>query len=1054
MQHGVVRHGGVRHGGDRESGESDAATTAREGGVGWARLALLALLGSILVPLVAAGLRSVLWALVGVAGLALAAVGVWWALAHAGVLRVLGTVLSVAAPVTALALYAASGMLGPALLSLALWALAVTAARTALTPGRTASGPAVVAAPRAPWVLMNPRSGGGKVGRFHLVEKARSAGCRVVLLDTGQDVAALARQAVAEGADLLAVAGGDGTQALVAEVASRHDLPFVVIPAGTRNHFALDLGLDRDDPAAALHALTDGVELRVDLGYAADRVFVNNASFGTYASVVTDPAYRDAKTRTTLRTLPGLLTGEDAPGLRARADGRDVEGLQALLVSNNPYGRAVDAARPGRRQRLDSGRLGVVCVRIGNTVEAARVVRGSRSGSLVRMNAGEVVVEAGADTLPVGIDGEHVVLPSPVVCRSAPGALRVRVPRRRTGTPMRGGAAADWPRVTRLSLGRLFPGRGREGTASREEDGRPVTPGGTHAAGAEGAMSGEDGAEHGEPSSPPSAGASPRGSRHRRPHPLSLPGCWGALFLACLSFTPSLLPRGGLLQGLICGISAAIGYGLGVIAAYVWRAFADREARNASRRAWHILLIGATVLAGVSFGLGQYWQHEIRALMGVTDYSVLTTVACPFVAALVFSLLLLGGRGMRRLYRWTARLLGRWIDRRAARVVGWLSVVAVAWSAFTGLLLGSFVNAANEAFSLRDTQTPEGVHQPTSALRSGGPGSVVPWDSLGREGRVFTGSGPSARDIGAFTRRAAQEPVRAYAGLTTSDDAESRAARAVADLERAGGFERENLLVMTTTGSGWVDPAAVDSFEYLGNGDSATVAMQYSYLPSWLSYLVDQSKARQAGRELFDAVYDTWSKLPQDRRPRLFVAGESLGSFGGETAFSGEYDLRNRTAGTLFAGPPNFNTLFREFSDGRDAGSPEIRPVYKEGRTVRFTDDPSTRMPPTDQPWDGTRVLYLMHPSDPIVWWSPRLALSEPEWIRERPGEDVLEGMVWIPFVTFWQVTADLPFSTNVPDGHGHTYKAAYVDGWNTVMRPAGLTAQDLDLLKDIIRPD
>ncbi|MGW6417262.1 alpha/beta hydrolase [Streptomyces sp. NPDC055055] len=545
------------------------------------------------------------------------------------------------------------------------------------------------------------------------------------------------------------------------------------------------------------------------------------------------------------------------------------------------------------------------------------------------------------------------------------------------------------------------------------------------------------------------------GSAKRRWHlRLTLPGCWGALLLACLSFTPSLLPRGGVLQGLICGISAAIGYGLGVVAAFVWRAFADRDARTPSHGSWRVLIVCAIVLFGLSFGFGQYWQHEIRRLMGVTDYNVVTAVACPFVAALVFWLLLSAGRGLRRLYHWFSRILQRWIGPRAARVVGWVAVVALAWSVVSGVLLAGFVNATNEAFSLRDDETPEGVHQPTTTLRSGGPGSLVPWDTLGYQGRAFTGSGPTARDIGAFTHRPAQEPVRAYAGLQTADDAEARADRAVADLRRAGGFERENLLVITTTGSGWVDPAAVDSFEYLGDGDSATVAMQYSYLPSWLSYLVDQSKAREAGRELFDAVYDVWSKLPQDQRPRLFVAGESLGSFGGETAFSGEYDLRNRTAGTLFAGPPNFNTLFREFSDHREPGSPEIEPVYRDGRTVRFTDDPADGIPPADRPWDGTRVLYLMHPSDPIVWWSPSLALSEPDWIGEAPGSDVLEEMVWIPFVTFWQVTADLPFSTGVPDGHGHTYKAAYVDGWNAVMRPSGFTPQDLDRLRDVIQPE
>ncbi|MEU4065668.1 alpha/beta-hydrolase family protein [Streptomyces wedmorensis] len=548
----------------------------------------------------------------------------------------------------------------------------------------------------------------------------------------------------------------------------------------------------------------------------------------------------------------------------------------------------------------------------------------------------------------------------------------------------------------------------------------------------------------------PDAGSAKR----RRSLRLTLPGCWGALLFACLSFTPSLLPRGGVLQGLICGINAAIGYGLGVVAAYVWRAFADREARHASRTSWRVLIVCAIVLFGLSFGFGQYWQHEIRELMGVTDFNALTAVACPFVAALVFCLLLLAGRGLRRLYHWVTRVLRRWAGPRAARVVGWLVVAGLAWSVVSGVLLSGFVNGANEAFSLRDTETPEGVHQPTSSLRSGGPGSLVPWDSLGRQGRAFTGSGPSAQDIGAFTHRPALEPVRAYAGLETSDDAESRAERAVADLERAGGFERARLLVVTTTGSGWVDPAAVDSFEYLGDGDAATVAMQYSYLPSWLSYLVDQSKAREAGRELFDAVYDVWSKLPQDQRPRLFVAGESLGSFGGETAFSGEYDLRNRTAGTLFAGPPNFNTLFREFSDQRDGGSPEIEPVYRQGRTVRFTEDPTTGITPEGEPWDGTRVLYLMHPSDPIVWWSPELAFTEPDWIGQAPGGDVLEGMFWVPFVTFWQVTADLPFSTDVPDGHGHRYKAAYVDGWNAVMRPSGFTPQDLDRLRDIVQAD
>ena len=547
-----------------------------------------------------------------------------------------------------------------------------------------------------------------------------------------------------------------------------------------------------------------------------------------------------------------------------------------------------------------------------------------------------------------------------------------------------------------------------------------------------------------------STSASTSGKVRRQLH-ASLPGCWGALVLACLSFTPSLLPRGGLLQGIVCGISAAIGYGLGVLAASIWRAFADREPRQPRPAAWRVFVISAIVLFGISFALGQYWQSEIRSLMGVTEYSIPLAIAAPLTAAIVFCLLILLGRGLRGLYRWTANHLNRWIGRRAATALGWILVVAVTVFVVNGVLLDGLVSAADQAFSVRDTTTEEGAKQPTGSLRSGGPDSLVPWDSLGRQGRQFTGTGPTASDIANIVPSRTMEPIRAYAGLATSDDTETRAVKAVDDLERAGGFQRANLLVVTTTGSGWVDPAMIDTFEYLSGGDSAAVALQYSYLPSWISYLVDQTKAREAGRALFDVVYDRWSRLPQNRRPRLYVAGESLGSFGGETAFSGEYDLRNRTAGTLFAGPPNFNTLFREFSDHRDAGSPEVQPVYKDGRTVRFASDASSAIAPTGQPWEGTRVLYLMHPSDPIVWWSPRLILSEPDWIGAAPGKDVLESMVWIPFVTFWQITADLPFSTGVPGGHGHKYTTEQVDGWYAVMRPTGLTTTDLDNLKEII---
>ena len=274
---------------------------------------------------------------------------------------------------------------------------------------------------------------------------------------------------------------------------------------------------------------------------------------------------------------------------------------------------------------------------------------------------------------------------------------------------------------------------------------------------------------------PPTAAEGPQPSAEPgKPRTLlyvTLPGCWGALIVGCLSFTPSLLPRGGIVQGLIWGITAAIGYGLGVLAAWIWRAFADREPRRPRRRSWPVLFISAAVLVVVSFGLGQYWQYEIRKLMGVTDYSIPLVIASPFVAAAAFCLILLIGRGLRGLYRWAAKLLNRWIGRRAAKAVGWIVVAGLAYLVVTGLLLQGFVNVMNSAYSVRDTTTAEGIHQPTTSLRSGGPGSLIPWDTLGWQGRNFIGKGPSVSDIEKFTGQPAMEPIRVYAGLASGPDA-------------------------------------------------------------------------------------------------------------------------------------------------------------------------------------------------------------------------------------------------------------------------------------------
>ncbi|MFI6655290.1 diacylglycerol/lipid kinase family protein [Streptomyces sp. NPDC050523] len=420
-----------------------------------ARVAVTAGIGAIIVLLVFAGLHSLLLLLVGAGGLAVTSACVWWALAHTGLIRVLAGVLAFAAPAVVVVFYVASGLLWVVLVSLALWVLAVFCGRVALAGGEAApirTQQRTLTPPRRPYLIMNPRSGGGKVGRFRLREKAEALGAEVCVLDVThhQDVAELARRAADAGADLLGVAGGDGTQALVAAVAAERDLPFMVISAGTRNHFALDLGLDRDDPSRCLDALTDGVELRIDLGTINDRVFVNNASFGAYAAVVQSPAYRDDKARTTLQMLPDLLTHHDGPRLEVHAEGTTIQEPQAVLVSNNPY-RTDDPAGLGHRERLDSGVLGVLGVKVDSAAQAAGMLRGRRAAGLAQLAAREVVVDADADTIPVGVDGEALTLPTPVRCRIRPHALRMRVPRDRPGVPL-GRPAMDWRRVRRLAL--------------------------------------------------------------------------------------------------------------------------------------------------------------------------------------------------------------------------------------------------------------------------------------------------------------------------------------------------------------------------------------------------------------------------------------------------------------------------------------------------------------------------------------------------------------------------------------------------------------------------
>jgi len=419
-----------------------------------ARLSFLFVGLAVVFVAVFAELKSLTMLAVGLVGAVVSLAAAYFFLSRRGVWRWLSLAVFVLTPIAVIAVFALRNLLWVAVVAAAIWLLASMTARLALVrdhpdwrmPEHPAEPPA-----RHPYLIMNPKSGGGKVEKFDLKRKAEELGAEVFLIDGSEpvDVAKVAREAVAQGADLLGVAGGDGTQALVAGIAAEHGIPFVVISAGTRNHFALDLGLNRENPSACLGALSDGVELRVDLGRINGQVFVNNASFGAYAEVVETPAYRDDKLNTTLNLLPDLLQGQRGVRLSARADDTEIRSPQALLVANNPYGTG-DIAGLSRRARLDAGVLGVIGVKVRNVEQAIDLLRGRRAVGVRVLRTKKIEITADAPQIPVGVDGESILMSTPVTCTISAGALCVWVPRDRPGIPPPT-SSVDWARLRHLA---------------------------------------------------------------------------------------------------------------------------------------------------------------------------------------------------------------------------------------------------------------------------------------------------------------------------------------------------------------------------------------------------------------------------------------------------------------------------------------------------------------------------------------------------------------------------------------------------------------------------
>ncbi len=402
-----------------------------------------------------------------------ASAAIWVALTNRGGTRVAGAAVSALA-VAGLVVVLATHWQGVVVLVVLLGLIALFGLTARYALGRTGTGEpaarepgsssvAAAAGGGAAVLIINLKSGGGKAERFQLADEARRRGIEPVILEPHHDLLQLAEDAVDRGARVIGMAGGDGSQALVATVAARRDVPHVCIPAGTRNHFALDLGLDRDDVIGALDAYTDGREWRIDLARVNDRVFVNNASLGVYAKVVQSPAYRDAKLQTWAEMLPSLL-GPQAPPIDLEfttPDGSTYGDAPLVLVSNNPY-RVTSMAGAGTRGRLDEGVLGVFAARVLGPGDVSRLMalelagQASRFPGLLTWSATEFEVASGGP-VEVGLDGEALVMEPPLRFVSMPGALRVRTPRTAGLSP--GARAVTLSRENLAALVRVAAGR-------------------------------------------------------------------------------------------------------------------------------------------------------------------------------------------------------------------------------------------------------------------------------------------------------------------------------------------------------------------------------------------------------------------------------------------------------------------------------------------------------------------------------------------------------------------------------------------------------------------
>ena len=531
--------------------------------------------------------------------------------------------------------------------------------------------------------------------------------------------------------------------------------------------------------------------------------------------------------------------------------------------------------------------------------------------------------------------------------------------------------------------------------------------------------------------------------------PFSAVGLISGLALFCASLTPSLLPREFVVQGVLSGVVFAAGYGIGKGGHWVWSFMELRDLnRRFSRVLSWMLFVLLALTAIYTLNRMTVWQNSIRLRMEMEpiDSAYPLTVFCVAVATalaviLLVRLLLFGATKV-------VDVINRHLPRRIAMVLGGTVFLLLLMSFVDGVILKSTLHAMDESFAAMNRLLDDGYDPPQDDRASGSARSLVAWNDIGRNGKRYVAGGPTKQEITAVLGCEAMQPIRVYAGFDTGDSLKERAQIALAELKRVGGFDRATLVIATPTGTGWLDPSAVDTVELIHAGDIATVTLQYSYLPSWLTLMVEPALSQRAAHALFDAVYGYWTTLPHDERPELYLYGLSLGALGSEDSADLIAMIADPIGGALWSGPPFPSTVWRAVTRGRKPGSPQWRPVFRDSAAIRFmTQDGFPDLAGAE--WGPLRIVYLQHASDPMSFFSPDLAYAQPDWLGSDRGPDLSPYLRWFPVVTFFQIGFDIPMATSVPLGYGHNFAPAnYIDAWIEVTQPRNWSAEDTAKLK------